>query len=332
MALHLIACLLLTSPSLDDRIQTQISSTKAVGASIAVLVRGKVVYSKGFGWQDREANLKASPSTRYRLASISKPVASVIANRMADAGKIDLTLPIRTYVPSWPENRINLSADQILRHVSGIRHYKTGRPDNGFRHYDSATKAVELFSSEPLLQAPGVKYVYSTHAFTLLAAALESASKKSYPTLVRELGQGTLQCEIAMQPTKYRAALYDENQKRYERREDLSWKYGGGGLESTATDLARFGWNVLNAKLVRGSTRDRMWTETTLPDGKKTGYGLGWSVGADTVGHSGSQQGASSCLLIDPKNQLVVTVLINTDGQDATAVARSVRESLLPLR
>jgi len=217
MALHLIALLLQTGPNLDLDIQAQLDKGKVVGASVAVIRQGKVVYAKGFGWQDREAKLKATPATRFRLASISKPVASVIAHRMAERGKFDLGAPIRTYVPSWPENRLAISPDQILRHVSGIRHYKTGRPDNGYRHFEKAEKAVELFSSEPLSQAPGTKYVYSTHAFTLLAAALESASKQPYPVLVRDLGLGSLQCEIADRPTKYRSALYDESLKRSER-------------------------------------------------------------------------------------------------------------------
>ena len=83
-------------------------------------------------------------------------------------------------------------------------------------------------------------------------------------------------------------------------REDNSWKYAGGGMESTALDLARFGDLVRRAKLVSETGRDVMWTRAKLSDGTEIGYGLGWGVAADRsqMSHTGSQQGAlASCAL-----------------------------------
>ena len=37
------------------------------GASVAVARDGKTVYSKGFGWRDREEKLEATPDTVYGI-------------------------------------------------------------------------------------------------------------------------------------------------------------------------------------------------------------------------------------------------------------------------
>ncbi len=40
--------------------------------------------------------------------------------------------------------------------------------------FESAHESLELFKGDALLHAPGVKYSYTTHGFTVVAAALEA--------------------------------------------------------------------------------------------------------------------------------------------------------------
>ncbi|MEZ5163818.1 MAG: serine hydrolase [Fimbriimonadaceae bacterium] len=94
--------------------------------------------------------------------------------------------------------------------------------------------------------------------------------------------------------------------------ENLSWKYGGGGFESTAVDLAQFGQAVLDGKMMKPATRNEMWKKQT-PEGQSS-YGLGWGVTSNRRQHSGSQQGAATYLMINEKEKIVVCVMINTSG------------------
>jgi CubicO group peptidase (beta-lactamase class C family) len=218
-----------------------------------------------------------------------------------------------------------------------MRHYRADRKDNGTRHL-TTKEALELFVRDPLSAPPGTKYGYSTHAFTLAVAAVEGAAGKDFVALLREeiarRGAPSLDCEVATEAKPMRSALYEKlptgNVRRSEPREDLSWKYGGGGMESTAIDLARFGALVLDGKLVGAAARDRMWTRSTLNDGSSVDYGLGWNVAesGQLVSHGGSQQGASSSLAIVRGCGLVVVVLANTTNGDAPRLGKALRERL----
>jgi CubicO group peptidase (beta-lactamase class C family) len=58
---------------------------------------------------------------------------------------------------------------------------------------------------------------------------------------------------------------------------DSSYKIPGGGLISSAGDMARFEAAILADKLLKRTTRDLMWT-MQQPEGKRSRYALGWFI------------------------------------------------------
>ena len=112
---------------------------------------------------------------------------------------------------------------------------------------------------------------------------------------------------------------------------DTSSKVPGGGLISTAADVARFGRAVMDGALLRPETRTLMWTSQHTNDGKSVGYGLGWGVGTFRgqlrYSHAGGQSGTSTYLDVLPENRIVVSVLCNLQG----ARAREISEQILQL-
>ncbi len=312
-----------------------------VGIAVAVVERGEVVFEHAFGQRDREAQLAAGTDTLFRLASVSKPVTAAIAMRLVERNELDLEAPVSRWVDGLPEALGKLRASQLLSHTSGIRHYAPGRLDNGTVHRTTA-EALALFAGDELGFEPGTEHRYSTHAFTLAVAALEGASGEGFVAQVRELAKRasapSLDAEIAAEAKAMRSQLYELAKSgeavRSGPREDLSWKYGGGGLESTAADVARFADAVLRAKVVSEASRDRMWTRTRLADGSETSYGLGWGVsdGGNVVSHAGAQQGASSGLTVLRREGVVIAVLSNTGGSRANELVPRIREALKPAR
>lgn len=327
-----------TSATLTDALRAEcatfLEKSGVVGLSVAVLDEGDVVFQSAFGWRDREAKLVAEDTTLFRLASVSKPVTATIVMQLVDAGRLELDVGVAKYVDGLEPEIGALTLRRLLSHTSGVRHYRADRKDNG-TPFVSTRKALDLFVGDPLIAAPGEKYSYSTHAFTLVVAAVESAAKKDFVEILREniaaRGAATLDCEVAGSTKAARSALYEKTPLgvvlRSEPREDLGWKYGGGGLESTALDVARFAQAVSNATLVSAKSRDTMWTRAKLSDGKSVDYGLGWGVGDSgrVISHTGSQQGASSSLAIVREQGLIVVVLSNTSGGEAPALGKTLR-------
>ena len=48
------------------------------------------------------------------------------------------------------------------------------------RFYPSVNEALSIFEKDTLLHEPGSKYLYSTHAWTLLSAVIEQAAGAPY--------------------------------------------------------------------------------------------------------------------------------------------------------
>lgn len=313
-----------------------LGSSRAVGLTVAVARDGKVILSGGWGERDREAELPMLSGTLVRLASVSKPVTAALTALVAHEGKLSLDAAISAHVPDLPETLQPLTLRGLLSHTAGIRHYRADRNDNATGAC-TTREALALFVNDPLVAQPGTKYSYSTHAFTLVGATLEGATKQDFRTLLREriskLVAPTLDCEVASDAKELRSAAYElvyGKAVRAEKREDLSWKYAGGGMECSAPDLARFADAVQRAKLVPTEVRDALWTRQKLVDGREIDYGLGWAVSAKStlVSHSGSQQGASTMLTVDRESGLVIVVLCNTSGAKASELGDELRQIL----
>lgn len=338
----------LTGPA-NQLIQTHRSKFSIPGISVAIAERGKVVYSQGFGYRDQERQLAATPETRYRLASISKSVTSVVAMILVERGKLDLNQNLHHYIPKYPRAGRAIKLTHLLSHQSGIRHYKPGDPDS--RKFIFCRDAMTFFQNDPLKFQPGNQFSYSTHAYTVLGAALESAANKSFRQLVLDEittkhKLPTLRPEDRSQADPWRATLYKNiapqngpndakpNIKNVPAQPDnISWKCPGGGLESTAPDLCRFGMKLLDGSLLRKTSTKQLWTVRKLNSGKATRYGLGWRIDSSDnhqyVAHSGSQLGARSYLRIYPEKGIVLVILSNCRSHQPQDLGESLSKLIL---
>lgn len=310
-----------------------------VGISIAVIQSGRAVLSTGYGFENQAEGIKASSKTVYRLASISKTITAVCVMQLVEQGKLNLDAPITDSVPEWPQDKPKITLRQILSHTSGIRHYQPGKPDATFEHMTTA-QSINRFKDDPLLFNPGEKYSYSTHAFTVAARAVETASGMSFQEYVdknirAKLGTTTLNLEDLTKPVVpnrsicYQALGNPPKTSAVARLEDNSWKYGGGGFESSAADLAKYGRAVLDAQLLGKSSRDAMWTPD--PNGPNKSYALGWALPSPGVlGHGGAQQGCRTMLVIHPQSKTVVVVMSNVGAGSVDDLARKVLEIYSP--
>ncbi len=316
----------------ERAVQEWLDRSRAVGVSVAV-VDDAAEWTAQAGWADREERAPVRAETLFRLASISKAVCATLTMGFVQRRRLDLDAGVSRYVPGFPDERGAITLRRVLSHTAGIRGYRPGRPDVFFRPLSTA-EAVGLIRHSPLRFEPGTAYGYSTHAFALAVASMERAAARPYREILRlgasRWGMDSLDVELSTEDKPQRTALYTAAKEgpavRVAKREDISWKAGGGGLEGTALHVARFGLAVLRGKIVGSREREAMWTPVRLPNGRSTGYGLGWACDRATASHAGGQQGCSSFLLVDRRRGLSVAVLCNTGGLDAGSLARTLRD------
>jgi CubicO group peptidase (beta-lactamase class C family) len=315
-----------TEALVSDFLKTE----RVAGMSAAVVRNGEVLFSQGFGHQDVQNQVKASSKTRYRLGSVSKPMATVAYMALWEQKKLDLHSSVTTLDPSLPKAWSAITPQHLMTHTSGIRHYSIARQDNGTRHFSTAKAALDLFKNDPLIYPTGTDSAYSTHAFTALAALIEKAAGQPFSTymdgIFADAGIESLRCENLTQPApSTRASHYTRTAAKPAHStpaQDNSWKYAGGGMESSPEDLALFTSKLIDGKILKPATLRVMFKQQPSPAAK--GQALTWRVSGSQVSHSGSQQGCSAILIADQDSGLVVTVLCNTSGVRPTTLARTI--------
>src|SRR5713226_8307284 len=325
---------------MEKAVSAFMTANSVPGISVAVVQKGQPVWSAGFGMSDLEDFSPATSSTLYRLGSISKPITAVAILQLFERGKLDLDAPVQKYCPAFPQKDSPISSRQLLAHLGGIRHYnKDGKgdvPEDSARHFATMEESLQLFASDPLLSKPGTQFHYSTYGYTLLGCVLEGAASQKYVDFVRE----NVFRPAAMEHTQADNffAIVPSRTRWYHRDKsgavhnagvlDSSYKIPGGGLISSADDMANFEAALLAGKLLRRSTRDLMWTVAQPTEGKPSHYALGWFIvdkfGVQTAGHSGGQQGTDTDFVIAPERNVGVVVLANMDNVNTGALADSV--------
>jgi CubicO group peptidase (beta-lactamase class C family) len=232
--------------------------------------------------------------------------------------------------------------------LGGIRHYhldgKGDIPEDSARHFSSMEESLQVFAADPLVDKPGTKFHYSTYGYTLLGCVLEGAASQKYVDFVREnifnpAGMAETQADDFFAVVPHRTRWYHKDKSGIVRNAgvlDSSYKIPGGGLISSADDMARFEAAILADQFVKRPTRDLMWTSLKSADGKFTGYALGWGiserVGVHVVAHTGGQQGTSTAFALVPDRRAGVVVLANMDNVDANHLAEEILKIVLDLK
>src|SRR5437016_124361 len=75
---------------LDELMTAMVTRYKLPGAVLAVAQDGKLVYSRGFGYADRENKQVMKADALFRISSISKPFTAAAIMRLIDKGKLSL--------------------------------------------------------------------------------------------------------------------------------------------------------------------------------------------------------------------------------------------------
>jgi CubicO group peptidase (beta-lactamase class C family) len=298
------------------------------GMQLRVSVKGKTVFSANLGYSNSDLFTPVNDSTLFRINSISKSLTSAALIKLAGDGKLDLDAPIKKYLPDFPEKEFPITTRQLSGHLGGIRDYHQDNLSDLVRtkHYLSTIDALEVFQFDSLTAKPGSKFHYSTFGWNIIGAVIEVVSGMNYLDYMKS----SIWHHLKMKNTcgdditktiynrsKFYDALGDENDFG-----DISYKYPGGGLLSTTTDLVTFGNELLYGQFFDELLKAELFKTQYTENGEATNYGMGWYTGLDTNGHriwyhSGDQLSSSSHLYIYPDDGIVIALLAN--GQEAAA-------------
>jgi CubicO group peptidase (beta-lactamase class C family) len=216
--------------------------------SVLVAQNGKVLLDKGYGFANLEWDVPNTPTTKFRLGSITKQFTAASILLLEERGKLKVEDPVKKYMPNAPATWDKITIFHLLTHTSGIPSF-TGFSDYESHEAQAMTpgKLVEWFRDKPLEFEPGTKWNYSNSGYVLLGYLIEKISGESYSDFVQQniftpLGMKDSGYDSNSAIIAHRAAGYTPGKSNPVNAGfvHMSIPFSAGALYSTTEDLLRW--------------------------------------------------------------------------------------------
>src|SRR5216684_6390691 len=192
--------------------QSQVDAGAFSGAVAAIARNGRVAYLRAVGFRDRAKTIPLQPDAIFWIASMTKPVTSVAAMMLAEAGKLDLAAPVHRYLPELKDMMVGvetkdpvtgqtelvrepqkgpMTVEDLLRHTAGLDYgvggtkvdqlyYKRLYGNAGvYRRDETLADFVSNLAKLPLAHQPGEVWDYGL-AVDVLARVIEVTSGQPF--------------------------------------------------------------------------------------------------------------------------------------------------------
>ncbi|TKK87987.1 beta-lactamase family protein [Herbidospora galbida] len=318
----------------DRVLKTYITERDISCAQLAIVKNGKLVLARGYRYSsDGRAVPAVSPTSLFRIASLSKHITAAAIMRLVQDGKLTLGASVARLLglSTAADPRLaDVTVWRLLQHTGGwdsaiskdylyLDHVIAGAL--GVPLPITRGDIVKYASSRPLDFAPGSRYAYSNYGYMLLGLIIEKVSGQSYESYVKQkllapvgitrlrLGR-TLRAEAApgevFYESRFTAKTVADSQGAV-----VPAPYGGfsmpnrgagGGWLASAVDLVRFA-KVFDAPgpVLNVTSIGKMFAKPEIGvTSSGSWYGAGWWVrqvtGHLNTWHDGSLPGTYTYL------------------------------------
>jgi CubicO group peptidase (beta-lactamase class C family) len=244
-----------------------------IPGAVAIVVRdGRIGYCESFGLRDPARREPMRSDAIFRIYSMSKPIVSVAAMMLWEAGALLLNDPVAKFIPAFADQKLlveragrtefvapesQATIQDLLRHTAGLTYDFRGTgavhrayADARLRACGSSEEQAAAIARLPLAHQPGTRWDYS-HATDVLGRVVEVAAGERLGAFLerRILAPLGMTDTAFWVPEAKHARLAEAFAKDPETGADVvtlpvrqrrGLESGGGGLVGTALDYARF--------------------------------------------------------------------------------------------
>ncbi|XP_067673381.1 uncharacterized protein [Haliotis asinina] len=191
----------------DDVISEFMKDQGIPGLALTISFHGNVIYNQGYGMAG--VNRPVTSSSRFRIASISKPLTAIGVMRLVEQGQLTLEQKVfgpkgilKEFKPSAKGDKrvLQITVRHLLHHSAGWDRDQAGDPV--FFNLDAIdakhgvvspisdqfnVKLVKFMMTRKLQFAPGKRHAYSNFGFLVLGLVLERITQMKYETFMRTI-------------------------------------------------------------------------------------------------------------------------------------------------
>ncbi|HEX6313891.1 MAG TPA: serine hydrolase domain-containing protein [Gemmatimonadaceae bacterium] len=344
--LPLVAVLTSTAgaQTLQERLQTRLDSLhragQFAGAQIGVALPDGSVIAVATGLADTAKKEAMTTGHLLLQGSVGKTYASAVALQLVHEGRIALDDPIAKYLGSEPwfhrlPNAQSITIRQLMNHTSGLVRYEfnerftadlTASPDRVWKPHELVSYILD--TTAPF--AAGQGWDYSDTNYIVLGMIMEKVTGRAYYDLARErvLGPAGLTATVPSDARAIRGLAngYAGANNPFGGTDAMlvegrmvinpQFEWTGGGMASTAADLARWGKWLYEGKAFDPSMLPRLLDGVPARLGQNTRYGLGVIIretpSGTVYGHSGFFPGYQAEMLYLPSAKAAIAFQVNS--------------------
>lgn len=317
------------------------------GAVTLVANKETILSLVAVGYADVGAKKAMRTDDIFWIASMSKPITAAAVMMLVDEGKLLVDDPVEKYLPEFKGQMVIAEKDathQLLRkpkrpiairdllsHTSGMS-FRSGIEEPVLDLYPLEAR-VRSYAMMPLEFEPGTKYQYANSGINTAGRIVEVISGLSFEDFLEQrLFRPLDMRDSTFRPTEAQveriAKSYKGNhdnsdivetpihQLHYPLHDQARGVVPGGGLFSTATDIAHFCQMVLNGGVYAGrrllsETSVKAMTTRQTAESTSKSYGFGFQTNGAKYGHLGAY---NTNLSIDSRRGLITVFMVQNAG------------------
>ncbi|GAA3582487.1 hypothetical protein GCM10022395_33570 [Snuella lapsa] len=330
-----------------------IAKGEIVGSGVSIVKSDSIVMSEGFGKRNIKFNEGVNKETVFRLGSLSKGFAGILAASFKNDGMLDWNDRVSDYIPEFQlgdktnTNKITLA--NILSHTSGTPYHSyTNLVEAGLPLDDIAKR----FKSISPISKPGLMYSYQNAVFALCGEVMHKVTGKEISTSLEDrffkpLGMHTICMDHETLSQSKNIALPHIKTRKHWKPIKLTNKYynaiAAGGINASALDMAKWMRFLLghNPEIMDKSALKEAFTPFIEVRGRskyyqrwpghlKSFYGFGWRIHKfieeetneekTILHHGGSVNDFRNEIALYPEADLGICVLLNSHSKIASKV------------
>jgi CubicO group peptidase (beta-lactamase class C family) len=319
------------------------------GVAFGIVSNGQSVV-RAFGVTNVEEPQPVTPDTVFGIASISKTVTATAIMRLVEQGKIDLSAPVRTYLPDFAVEDAAAGREVTIAHLLTHTAGWEGQISPQDRGLLTLANFMETMRTVPQVAPPGEVWSYNNAGFAVAGRVIEVVTGQSIHDAIRTLVFEPLGLRRAFTRLEdlvtYRFSVAHRTQDGrpvVARPMSRSNSVAVGGVSMSPNDLLAYGrfhlgdgtgpdgWRVLSRAALEEMRAPRLRKNATDDE-----MGIGWHLrkvdGVMTAAHGGT---LGFCLLLElvPERNVVLAILTNHSAgwrliQDVERAALSLFEGL----
>ncbi|MDG5799966.1 serine hydrolase [Marinilabiliaceae bacterium ANBcel2] len=349
----------------DLQIENFLRRWHLTGASVAIAKDGNMVYSKGYGYADKESNVKAEPYHLFRIASISKLITATGIMKLVEDGNLNIEdnvfgpdgilnkEPYNEYLDRRVEN---ITVEHLLNHSGGwtnrwgdpmfmprviARHQNVDLPV-------SDEDIISFMLARRLHFTPGGMSSYSNLGYVILGKVIEELTNQSYEEYIQtsilyplgifdmRLGESLPEQRVENE-VKYYEPLNATTVKDFMGTNDkASRAYGGndiktlgaaGGWIASATDLMKF-MLAIDGDPSNPNILSKESIETMTTPVRPGFQPFGWRATSSRIWYRTGTLSGTSTLMLHRQDGISYVVLFNSSTWKGPMLSRDIRRMM----